>query len=104
MQIEVRTDSHIEGHMELSEEVETVVKEALGRFGDRITRVEVHLSDENAYRSGPDDKRCLIEARPERFEPIVTSHTASSLPEAVDGACGKMQRSLQTKIEKMRGR
>ncbi|MEL6796637.1 MAG: ribosomal subunit interface protein, partial [Planctomycetota bacterium] len=36
----------------------------LGYLADRLTRVEVHLGDENAHKSGPADKRCLIEARP----------------------------------------
>ena len=33
------------------------------RFSAHITRVEVHLGDENAGKRGSDDKRCMMEAR-----------------------------------------
>ena len=45
MQIQVNTDSNIEGREKLTAHVRSVVESALNRFSDRITRVEVHLSD-----------------------------------------------------------
>ena len=48
MQIHVNTDSHIKCSAKLTHDIETVVDQALRRCGDRITRVEVHLSDENS--------------------------------------------------------
>ncbi len=47
MQIQVNTGHHVEGGEELTRQIEGVVEGALGRFSDRITRVEVHLTDEN---------------------------------------------------------
>ena len=46
MQIQVNTDHKIEGHEALAAQVRGVVKNALSRMSDHITRVEVHLSDE----------------------------------------------------------
>jgi len=104
MRIEIRTDRRLESRRDLSEEVEVVVEKALSGFGDRITSVEVRLSGEEDPPSGRGDKRCLLETRTERFEPILTSHLASNVPEAVDGACGKTRRSLEKKVETLRRR
>ena len=62
MQIQVNTDRHIEGTAKLTDEVETIVQHALARYDNRITRVEVFLSDENSSQKfGDSDKRCVIE-------------------------------------------
>ena len=44
MQININTDKTIERHAGLDEHVQSVVSAALHRFGEHITRVEVHLS------------------------------------------------------------
>lgn len=95
MKIQVRTDSHIKGSAKLTHEVETVVEQALRRFGDRITRVEVHLSDENSSdKCGVDDKRCVMEARLAGLQPVTVSHRSASLEQAVDGAADTLQETL----------
>ncbi|MBA3732066.1 MAG: hypothetical protein H0W93_06880, partial [Gammaproteobacteria bacterium] len=49
MQIQINTDSNIEGRERLTREVEAVVLSALGRrFSDQITRLEIHFSDVNS--------------------------------------------------------
>ena len=47
MQILLNTDPHIDGSQQMAQHLETVVQEALGRFGEHITRVQAHLSDAN---------------------------------------------------------
>ena len=95
MQIQVNTDSHIKGSAKLTHEVETVVERVLRRFGDRITRVHVHLSDQNSGdKCSDDDKRCVIEARLARLRPITVSHRSASLEQAVDGAANTLQETL----------
>jgi hypothetical protein len=44
MLIEVRTDGNIKGSEQFSAEVKAVVHAALDRYGDRLRRVDVHLS------------------------------------------------------------
>ena len=56
MQIQVSTDHNIEGREALSEHFKGVVATALDRFRGRITRVEVHLSDQNGDKAGPDEQ------------------------------------------------
>lgn len=64
MQIQFNTDRSIEGNEKLAEEVEAIVSKGLDRFSGKITRLEIHLSDENSdKKSGAKDKRCLLEAR-----------------------------------------
>lgn len=68
MQIQINTDRHIEGHEAMVAQVRGVVKSALSRHEDLITRVEVHLSDENSNKKGGnDDIRCMMEAQRDYF-------------------------------------
>ncbi len=64
MQIQVNTDNNVEGRDDLIQQVAADVGLALQRFGDRLTRVEIHLSDESAGRVTGADMRCTIEAVP----------------------------------------
>ncbi|MFN3642889.1 MAG: HPF/RaiA family ribosome-associated protein [Gemmobacter sp.] len=96
MQIQVNTDDNIEGNDALIAQVEADVRDGLARFGGQITRVEVHLSDENAGKGGNDDQRCLLEVRPIGQQPIAVTHQGATLAEATMGAVQKMQRKLQS--------
>lgn len=94
MQIQVRTDNYIPGGVELNRQVESIVEGALGRFGDRITRVEVHLADDNSdQKFGDKDKSCVMEARLAGFQPVTASHKGSSLEQALAGAADTLQSS-----------
>ena len=96
MQVQVNTDDNIEGRDALTAQVEADVRDGLSRFADQITRVEVHLSDENAAKGGSDDKRCLLEVRPTGQQPVAVTHQSGTLHEASAGAVQKMQRKLQS--------
>ena len=95
MQVQINTGHNIEGREALVARCRGVMESALDRFSDRITRVEVHLSDENGKKSGPDDKRCMIEARLEGQQPIAVTHHAATLDQAVDGAADKISRLIE---------
>lgn len=102
MQIQVNTDSNIEGSERLAREVEAVVWDALDRFSARITRLEVHLSDQNSEKKfGTEDKRCLLEARIAGLRPISVSHRAATLEHAVDGAVERLKRSLDSTLGRL---
>ena len=94
MQVQLNTDRNIRGGERLTEFVEATVTESLGRFADRVTRVEVHLSDENGAKSNGEDKKCVMEARPAGMQPVSVSHLAATVDLAVDGAAGKLARHL----------
>jgi ribosome-associated translation inhibitor RaiA len=95
MIIEIHTDRNITSDQTLRQEVTSEVESALSRFGDWITRVEVHLSDANSSsKSGSNDKQCTIEARPASRQPVKVSHSSDSVEEAYTGAARKLERLL----------
>ena len=95
MQIELSTDGNIDGSDALATQIDEVVKNALSRFSDQITRVEVHLSDQNSdKKEGDDDMRCMMEARLEGHQPIAVTDEAESIGPAIDGVAKKVKRSL----------
>ena len=102
MHIQINTDGNIDGTEKLAAHVKGVVESTLSRFSDRITRIEVHLSDQNGDKSGRDDKRCMLEARLEGRQPTAVTHQAASLDEAVDGAAEKLKRTLETTLERLK--
>ena len=105
MQIQFNTDRNIEGDEAMTELIESVVHSALDRFSEQITRVEIHVRDENSdKKGGNDDIRCLMEARLGGMQPIAVSHNAGGVIEAVDGAAGKMQRSLESTLGRLNQR
>jgi hypothetical protein len=101
MQIQVNTDDHVQGRAALSAWVEKEVTTALGRFNEHVTRVEVHLGDNNAGKAGSADKRCMMEARPAGQPPLSVTHQAASLDEACRGAIRKLKGVLDGKFEKL---
>ena len=98
MKIQVNTDAHIVGREALATRVEATVQHALRHFEDRITRVEVHLSDENAGKSGPHDKRCVMEARLEGRPPIAATDEDATLDQATRGAAEKLARLIESQL------
>jgi ribosome-associated translation inhibitor RaiA len=102
MQIQVNTDHNIEGREALAAQVSGTVETALSRVSDHITRVEVHLSDENSAKNGRDDKRCMMEARLEGRQPIAVTEEAPTLEQAVAGAADKLARSIENTLGRLR--
>ncbi len=102
MQIQLNTDTHIEGRESMAAWVETALKDKLARFGDHLTRIEVHLSDANAARGGDADMRCKLEARLAGRTPLAVSHDAGNVGEAFQGATDKLQRLLDTTLGRAR--
>ncbi len=81
--------------------VETEVEKSLKVFRDRITRVEVHLHDNNGPKAGA-DKRCVMEARPASHKPIAVEDTSTDMYQAVAGAAGKLERAIRKMVERER--
>ena len=98
MQIQINTDHHIEGQETLTAWATGEVKSALSRHSDHITRVEVHLSEENGHKGGLHDKRCLIEARLQGRPPLAVTEHAENLHQAVTGATDKLNRLIESTL------
>jgi ribosome-associated translation inhibitor RaiA len=104
MQVQVSTDNNINGSAGLIQNIESDLTDALGRFGHQITRVEVHLRDTNGPKRVGDDKSCLLEARLAGRKPLVVSHEAATVRQAIDGATEKLERALDHLLGKLHER
>ncbi|WP_434675873.1 HPF/RaiA family ribosome-associated protein [Pseudomonas sp. D3-10] len=104
MQIQVNSDNHIQSSIRLEEWVRTTIESTLERYEEDLTRVEVHLGDENGDKPGPHDLRCQLEARPKGHQPISVTHKAESLELAIEGAATKLEHKLEHLFGKLRGK
>ena len=104
MQTEVFSDKNIAVDVRTQQWVTATVEVTLERHLEDLSRVIVHLTDENAGKSGPGDKRCKMEARPKGHQPILVSHDADSLTQAVEGAAQKLEHALEHLFGKLRGK
>ena len=98
MQIQVNTDHNIHGGERLATHVTAELSTGLSRFDGWLTRVEVHLSEDGAHK--PEDKRCVIEARPAGKAPVAVTHHATTVDDAYTGAAHKLERLLDTKYSR----
>jgi hypothetical protein len=97
MHIQINTDGNIEGNEALIAEAKTAVRETLDRFTEKITWVEVHLSDENSNKKGGiNDIRCLLEVTMAGLPRAIASEQAATWEQALNGAADKVKNSLET--------
>jgi ribosome-associated translation inhibitor RaiA len=101
MQVFLNTDPHVDGRHKMGEHLTGVVKDALDRFGESVTRVEAHIADEISHaKATPDEIQCMLEARLVGLDPVVVKHRAGNAHQAISGAVGKLKRAIATVLEK----
>ena len=100
MKIQINTDHNVDGNERLHAFLEDKITNALKRFENHLTRIEVHLSDENAIKNGPDDIRCLFEVRLEGREPLAVTANANTIEAVVSMAIEKVKSLLDTQLGK----
>jgi ribosome-associated translation inhibitor RaiA len=101
MQILINTDKNIPMHAALSTWIEAELHRLLDRFDSYLTRIDVFLADENATKSGPQDKRCTLEVWPKHHQSLTITDNAADVQTAVSGAAKKMQQLLETTFERI---
>lgn len=102
MQIQINTDHTIAGREALSAHIRHVVENSLAHLASHVTRVEVHVADENGTKTVSDDKRCVMEARLERRPPAAVTHQAATVHDAVTGAADKLARLIDHTLGRLR--
>jgi hypothetical protein len=102
MQIQVNTSNGIENKETLERWATAELTETLSHFKGELTRVEVHLSDENGVKAGASDKRCAMEARLTHHQPVAVTHHAPTQDEAFRGASGKLKRLLDSTLGRLK--
>lgn len=101
MTVQLNTDKTISGNEKNQHYFTSMIEEGLKNFESHITRIEVHLSDENGIKEGFNDMRCLLETRIEGRQPIAVSCQADTVELAVSGAIDKLTASLETILGRM---
>ncbi|MGE0398123.1 MAG: HPF/RaiA family ribosome-associated protein [Kofleriaceae bacterium] len=100
MNIQIRHDDNIPG--DINERLLPIIQEALSRYANQITTVEVHLADENGPKKSDGDIRCTIEVRVENRKPTAVTAHANDVWAAVDSAAEKMVSKLDSDIGRLR--
>lgn len=100
MTIQFNTDKNVNGTEEFVAPFITQIEDELRRFSSHITRIEVHLSDENGKKEGSKDIRCLMETRLEDRQPIAVSCQEDTEEQAISKALEKMKISIETILQK----
>jgi ribosome-associated translation inhibitor RaiA len=98
MHIQVHTTHQITSQESLKAEVAGMVENALKRFAEHVSGIDVHLDDENGAKGGVDDIRCTIEARVIGQQVLAVTEHAASVAQAAQGASGKLSRSLDSAL------
>lgn len=101
MKIQFNTDKTINGDEKHQTFFTSQIAEELKRYQSHITRIEVHLSDENGKKEGMNDIRCLLETRLEGRKPIAVSCQEDTVELAVSGAIDKLKTTLETILERI---
>jgi hypothetical protein len=96
MTIQVNTDNNILGEERILAYVNATIADELARVSDHITRIEVHISDENGSKTGQNDKRCMLEARLKNRQPIAVTSHESTVEKSVGEALDKLKTSMET--------
>lgn len=96
MIVQFNTDKTIDGDKKHQNYFTSQIDEELDKYKSQITRIEVHLSDENGKKEGMNDIKCVLEARLEGRSPIAVTQQADTVELAVSGAIDKLKNSLET--------
>jgi ribosome-associated translation inhibitor RaiA len=95
MQIQFITDKNITESEDLIASSTYIISEELSSYSSHITRLEIHLSDEDDNKDGFNEKRCIVEARLAGKKPIAVTDHANTHEQAVFGAINKLKTSLE---------
>jgi len=101
MEININTDNTIDRHQGLDERVRSAVEASIGRFGEQVRRVDVHLSNENSQKHEDGSNYCMMEARVSGYAPVVAHAHAENLHLSISNAAGKLQRALDSALGRL---
>ena len=89
MQVQINTDHN--GREAVAGRITGLMEDALRHVSDNVTRVEVHLSDENSdQKGGVGAMRCVIEARIEGRRHDAVVGAAHKLARLIDNTPGRL--------------
>ena len=91
--MQIKTDNQIKSDAEANARLEQRIRAKLRRYEQRLSHVELHVSDANGSKGG-NDKRVSLEMRPAGHEPVAVHADAHRVEDAVTVAADKAARAL----------
>lgn len=105
MQVIFHADHHTDGSQAMHDHLVGTVNDALSSFGERVMRVEAHLSDaDGASRAGAGGIHCTLQASVKGAAPVVVKHQAGNAHQAIEGALRKLKRAVGTAVARQDSR
>lgn len=104
MFIQIHTDNQIASDNDRDTRLEDQIRQRLARFEERITDVEIHVSDVNGPKGGAADLRCTLEARVNGLQPVAVAENGATVDRAILGAAKKAVRALDHQFGKLTDR
>ncbi len=104
MDIIINTDHSLDSSDKMISYFKEEITKELKNFSDIITRVELHITDENGPKTNLDNIKCKIEARLKGRQPLVVSGKADKVEKAISSCTSKMKSVLNTKVGKLSNR
>ena len=104
MFIQIHTDNQIPSDNDRDTRLEEQIRQRLARFEERITDLEIHVSDVNGPRGGASDLRCTMEARVNGIQPVAVADNGATIDRAILGAAKKAARALDHQLGKLTDR
>jgi hypothetical protein len=102
--IQIHTGDSIPRPDGFAARIEADANRLLARFAAQVTRLEIHLSGENGVKSGAAGIKCVMEARPAGYPPLSSHDQGRSAEDACRGAARKLQRLLDSTLDRGRDR
>jgi ribosome-associated translation inhibitor RaiA len=101
MEIQISVGKNLQEKKMLSGLLTPFISDMLSRYKNKITQLEVQLSDEkNGHENGWSDKQVKLEAYLKDKNPITVSDQNSNYVQAVKGAVDKLRATLYTTLER----
>lgn len=101
MQTEIHISQRLQEREELQEHIERRLDFALGRFGERVNRVSVHVSDENGPKGGV-DTRCKMHVTLHPHGVLHIEQDDSDAEAAVEIASIRLGQAIRRELERQR--
>lgn len=89
MQIQMNAAQGVSMSPALEEHIKKQLQSVERRFGERLTRIEVYLTDVNGPKGGL-NKQCKLEARPRGGDPLMAELLHEDAYDAVTGAVKRL--------------
>lgn len=101
MTIQINTDKTISGEERSTDFFKVQIADDLKRFETHITRIEVHLKDENGKKEWFNKISCMLEARLEGRQPIAITNQANTIDLAINGTVEKVKTAIESILGKI---